>query len=282
MHERVSAARARLRGAGLAAREAELDARLLAQFALGWDAARFATSAHEQEPDQFSAVYETLVSRRERREPLAYITGHREFWGLEIEVSRAVLIPRPETELILEQALPRFADRDAAIDIADVGTGSGCLAVALAHERPRSRVAAIDVAEPALDVARRNAHRHAVSDRIEFVRGDLLDGVDRRFDLIVSNPPYVPLRDRATLQPEVRDHEPEAALFAGDDGLSVIRRLVAQSVTRLKAGGVLVFEFGHGQAAAISELIDRTDGLGLLELVNDLQGIPRVVVAIRL
>jgi release factor glutamine methyltransferase len=281
VHERVAAARARLGDAGLSPAEAELDARLLAQYALGWDAARLAASAGEPEPAGFTAAFEALIVRRAAREPLAYITGRREFWSLDIEVSPAVLIPRPETELIVEHALERFSNRDVPIEIADVGTGSGCLAVALAHERPRSRVLALDVSDSALEVARRNGYRHGVADRIDFARADLLGATNRQFDLIVSNPPYVPDRDRPTLQPEIRDYEPATALFAADDGLSVVRRLVAQSATHLKFGGVLIFEFGYGQADAVTELIRLTNGLVLLELVNDLQGIPRVAAVAR-
>lgn len=279
VHERVAAARARLKSAGIPADDAELDARLLAMFALGWDTARFVVSANQPEPSAFGQQFDTLVARRLAREPLAYITGRREFWGREIEVSPAVLIPRPETELIVEQALKRLPNREAPLDIADVGTGSGCLAIALALERPRSRILAIDVSDPALEVARRNAKRQAVSGQIEFTRGDLLNGVTREFDLIVSNPPYVPERDRSTLQPEVRDHEPPAALFAGTDGLSVIRALAGQAANHLKPHGALIFEFGFGQAGEIRRLISTTVGLALVDLVNDLQAIPRIAVA---
>src|SRR5262245_25568198 len=279
VHERVAKARMRLRDAGITPGEAELDARLLAQSALGWDAAQFAAAPVEPAPAGFGAAYEALVARRANREPLAYILGRREFWSLDFEVSRAVLIPRPETELIIEQALGRFSDRDVSFDVVDVGTGSGCLAVALARELSRARVLATDGSESAPDVARRNARRHRVMDRVEFLRADLLDGVERQFDLIVSNPPYVPDRERQTIQPEIRHYEPELALFAGDDGLRVIRQLAEQSAARLKTGGMLIFEFGYGQADAIKQFVAGIDGLTLLALANDLHGIPRVAVA---
>jgi release factor glutamine methyltransferase len=282
IHARVAKGRERLRHAGIGPEEADLDARLLAQKLLGWDAARFFTSANEPEPDDFAALYERLVARREGREPLAYITGRQEFWGLEFEVSPAVLIPRPETELIVEVALARFPDRHASLEVADVCTGSGCLAVALAHERPGARVVAADVSADALRTARRNADRHGVADRVELVQADVFDGTeDAGADLIVSNPPYVPEGDRVTLQPEVRDHEPPIALFAGEDGLAVIRRLVEQSTGRLKTGGLLIFEFGLGQADAVRALISQRPGLTMLDVKQDLQGIPRTAVACR-
>ena len=282
IHARVAKGRERLRHAGIDPDEADLDARLLAQKLLGWDTARFFTSANGGEPADFAAPYERLVARREGREPLAYITGHQEFWGLEFEVSPAVLIPRPETELIVEAALGRFSDRHAPLAVADVCTGSGCLAVALAHECPGAHVVAGDVSADALRTARRNAERHGVADRIELVQADVFDGSGTgAFDLIVANPPYVPEGDRATLPPEVRDHEPPIALFAGEDGLAIIKRLVEQSTARLKAGGLLIFEFGLGQAGAVRALISQRPGLTMLDVRQDLQGIPRTAVASR-
>jgi release factor glutamine methyltransferase len=282
IHARVATGRERLRHAGISPDEADLDARLLAQKLLGWDTARFFTSANEAEPADFAALYERLVTRREGREPLAYITGRQEFWGLEFEVSPAVLIPRPETELIVEAVLERFPKSHASLEAADVCTGSGCLAVALAHERPGARIVAADVSADALRTARRNADRHRVADRVQLVQADLLDGTgNTAVDLIVSNPPYVPDGDRATLQPEVRDHEPPIALFAGEDGLAIIRRLVHQSTGRLKTGGLLIFEFGVGQADAVRELISQGPILTMLDVKQDLQGIPRTAVARR-
>ena len=286
IHARVASGRERLRRAGIPPEEADLDARLLAQTLLGWDAARFLTLASDAEPADFAALYEPLVARREGREPLAYITGRQEFWGLEFEVSPAVLIPRPETELIVETALERFPDRHASLEAADVCTGSGCLAVVLAHERPGARIVAADVSADALRTAQRNVDRHGVAGRVDLVQADVLDGLDGAagtgaVDLIVSNPPYVPDRDRETLQPEVRDHEPPISLFAGEDGLAIIRRLIDQSSCRLKTGGLLIFEFGIGQADAVRELISQRPGLEVLDVKQDLQGIPRTAVARR-
>ncbi len=281
IHARVAAARHRLREAGIPLDEADLDARLLAEHVLGWDAARFFTSADGPEPDEFAAAYESLVARRARREPLAYITGRQAFWDLVFEVSPAVLIPRPESELIVEAALERFPSPAGALTIVDAATGSGCLAVAIARERPAARAIVTDVSDIALDVARQNASGHGVADRIQFVRGDLLDPVATPVDLIVCNPPYVAEVDRPGLQPEVRDHEPAIALFGGRDGLQIIARLVEQAPRRLVRGGVLIFEFGFGQAERVTELISHTPGLTMIALRPDLQGIPRAAIATR-
>lgn len=276
---RVAAARERLRAAGIPPDEADLDARLLAERILDWDAARYLTHANEEEPDGFDGQFEALIARRAAREPTAYLVGRREFCGLDIQVTPAVLIPRPESELIVEAALEFFPRSGGVLDIADVGTGSGCLAVTLARERPASRIIATDISSEALEVARLNARRLGVASRIDLVETDLLNGVEREFDLIVSNPPYVPERDRPQLQPEVRDYEPARALFAGDDGLSIIRRLIDQVPARLKPEGRLIFEFGFGQADDIRTLLSNTRSMVLLDLRRDLQGIPRVAIA---
>ena len=285
IHTRVAAARETLRQAGIPDAEADLDARLMAQWLLGWDSTRFFTSGDEEPRLTFQPRYDALVARRAAREPMAYLFGGREFWGLMFEVTPAVLIPRPETEIIVEAALQLFPDITAPLEIADVGTGSGCLAVALARERPAARVIATDVSTKGFLVAQQNASRHGVEDRVAFAFGDLLpetigQPVDR-FDLIVSNPPYVPEGDRATLQPEVRDYEPAVALFAGPDGLNVIRRLVPAAAPRLKTSGYLIFEIGYGQDNAVTQLISATPGLKMVGLRNDLQGIPRTVVVQR-
>jgi release factor glutamine methyltransferase len=198
---------------------------------------------------------------------------------LTFEVSPAVLIPRPETELIVEAALELFPDADAPLSIADVCTGSGCLAVALAHERPRATLVATDVSAEALDVARRNGTRLGVSGRVRFLLTDLFRDVEGSFDLIVANPPYVRQGDRVSLQPEVRDHEPAVAIFAQDDGLSIIRGLIEQSAAHLKDDGVLMFEFGFGQDVEVEQLIADAPELTLIGLKRDLQGIARTAVA---
>lgn len=281
IHRHVADARARLGEAGLSTKSAELDARLLAQSALGWTAERFLVSAHEDAPAAFAAAYEALVARRLAREPLAYIVGSREFWGLPFAVSPAVLIPRPETELIVEAALQLFPDVNQALRAADACTGSGCVAVALAHERPAASIVATDISRDALAVAEDNARRHGVSERVSFKHTDMLEGVDGPFDVITGNPPYVAERDRPGLQPEVRDHEPNVALFGGPNGFGLVERLVAEAATRLVDGGYLLFEFGLGQDEQVEALVATTDGLTLVDLRRDLQGIARTAVVRR-
>ena len=282
IHERVAAGRDRLRAAGISSAEADLDARLLAERVLGWNTARFFTDAVEPEPAGFAERYERLIARRQSREPIAYITGRKEFWGLPFLVSPDVLIPRPETEVIVTSALQLFPDVRSVIDVADVCTGSGCIAVALASERPAARIVATDLSPAALKVAEANAAANGVADRIRFHVGDVLDGVDSTFDLIVANPPYVRAPERAILQPEVRDHEPHVALFGGGDGLAIIRRLVPSAAGRLRPGGVLIFEFGFGHDPDVEALILSTPGIELVRLERDLQGIARAAIVRRL
>jgi release factor glutamine methyltransferase len=279
---RVAAGRERLREARISPIECTLDARLLAQHALGWTAERFLTDANGPEPDGFAERFGVLVARRATREPLAYITGFREFWGLELEVTPAVLIPRPATELIVETVLELFRGETTPLTLADVCTGCGCVAIAIAHERRAARVVATDISDTALEVARRNAVRHGVSDRVTFTRTDILDGVDGPFDIIAANPPYVVDGARPALQPEVRDFEPNVALFGGSDGLGLITRLVAEAPSCLRPGGYLIFEFGLGQDVEIEELIENAPHVSLIELRRDLQGIARTAVVQRL
>jgi release factor glutamine methyltransferase len=281
IHARVADARGQLRLHGVSSDEAALDARLLAAFLLGWDSVHFYESAGDAEPPGFEDRYADLISRRASHEPLAYITGRQEFWGLQFEVSPAVLIPRPESELIVESALDLFADPSRALTAADPCTGSGCLAVALACERPAAHIIATDVSGPALEVARRNVTRHGVSARVKCVQADLLATLRGPFDLIVSNPPYVPERLRQALPPEVRDHEPAVALFAGEHGLDIMRRLVTQAAVALAPGGMLIFECGMGQSDEVIRLIDETGGVRLLDMRRDLQGIPRTAIVRR-
>jgi len=277
----VAEARGRFREAGLSSKGAELDARLLAQFALGWSAERFITSAHEGEPPEFASRYEALVARRIQREPLAYIVGQQEFWGLPIEVSPAVLIPRSETELIVEVVLELCPHVNGIVTVADLCTGSGNVAVAIATERPAARITATDISQVALDVARQNARRLGVAGRIDFRCTDLLDGLQGPFDVITCNPPYVAERDRPGLQPEVRDHEPDVALFGGSDGFHLVERLVRDAAGYLRPGGHLLFEFGLGQDDRVESLVAETAELRLVELRRDLQGIARTAVVER-
>jgi release factor glutamine methyltransferase len=280
LHERISTARDDLVRAGLTPDDAAFDAELLARHALGWDRATLFTRAAERPPIGFAERYADLVVRRATREPVALITGHREFWGLDFEVTRDVLIPRPETELIVECALEHGRGPNASGWIVDVGTGSGCIAVALATELRHANVLAIDTSRAALIVASQNAARHGVAGRVRCVRANLLDAVAGPVDLIVSNPPYVPVEDAATLQPEVARYEPPAALFADEHGLAIVRTLFETAAARLAAGGLLVVEFGFGQDERVRALAD-ANGWSVVTLAPDLQGIPRVAVLTR-
>lgn len=277
LHERLAEARTVLMQAGIAADEAALDVEVLARHVLDCDRATLLTRARDPLPSAFNRLFRALVARRRSREPVAYIVGHREFWGLEFDVTPSVLIPRPETELIVEEALASLPRRDAVRHIIDVGTGSGCLAVALAVEFPAARITATDTSPDALAVAHRNAERHNTLGRVTIVGADLLEGVPAAADLIVSNPPYVSARDAATLPPEVGRYEPSSALYAGEDGLDVIRRLFASAPQHLAPGGPLIVEFGFGQDAAVREIAQRT-GWTVVRMRSDLQGIARVAV----
>ena len=280
IHDLVLGARNRFVNAGISTGLAALDAEVLARQVLGWDRARFLTDRNEAATSGFLLRYEPLVARRERREPVSYILGTREFWGLPFEVGPDVLIPRHETEFIIEEALALVA-RDSHPVIADVGTGSGCIGICLAREIPGARVIATDLSPHALEVARRNAVRHDVIERITFVETSFLDGIDEGVDLIVSNPPYVPSVSRPGLIPEVRDYEPSVALFGGEDGLSGLRSVLDASASKLAPGGWLVMEFGCGQDDCVTDLVRNASGLDLVKIRRDLQDIPRTVVCRR-
>lgn len=280
IHDLVQGARDRFMNAGISANLAALDAEVLARQVLGWDRARFLTDRNEKATSVFLLNYEPLVARRERREPVSYILGTREFWGVDFEVGPDVLIPRHETELIVEETIA-LVGRDARPRIIDVGTGSGCIAVALAREIPGAHIVATDVSPRALDVARRNAARHGVLDRITFVETSFLDGIEEGADLIVSNPPYVPAISELGLTPEVRDYEPPVAVFAGADGLEGVRSVLRGARATLAPGGWLVMEFGCGQDDCVTALVRETAGLDLVKIRHDLQDIPRTVICRR-
>ena len=230
---------------------------------------------NEREQEAFAAA----VARRVQGEPIQYIIGMQEFYGLALAVSPAVLIPRPETELLVEAVLDRLP-LDGALRIADVGTGSGAIAIAIAWHLREARITAIDRSREALAVARRNAQAHGVAGQIEFVESDLLSGVaaGATFDAVLSNPPYVPEGDRAGLERQVREFEPAMALFAGADGMAVYDRLLPQAWACLRPGGLLALEIGAGQREAIAA---RLRDWRAVQFLKDLRGIPRTVVARR-
>ena len=230
-------------------------------------------------PQHFERFRE-LILRRSAGEPLQYITCHQSFFGLDFEVEKGVLIPRPETELLVETALELLKTSPVQTTICDVGTGSGCIAVTILHEQPDAHGVAIDISAAALEVAQRNAQYHGVSQRLAFVRSDCFSDLppsSSPFDLIASNPPYVAEGEISGLQREVRNHEPVEALAGGPDGLAVVRRLLVESRTFLRVGGHLLIEIGFNQAENVEKMIDRR-AWKLIGIQPDLQGIPRVVV----
>jgi release factor glutamine methyltransferase len=230
------------------------------------------------------AAYANTIRRRLNHEPIQYITGQQEFYGLLLKVTPAVLIPRPETELLVETVLNRLP-ANQPLKIADIGTGSGAIAIALAAHLPHADITALDISPEALAIAAANAREHNVAHRIHFLQSDLLSALAHNephaestpgFDAIVSNPPYIPESDRAGLHPQVRDHEPAAALFAGPDGLNLYRRLIPHAHSALKPNGLLALEIGHGQRETIAVLLQTWHQVSF---VNDLQQIPRVALA---
>jgi len=305
-----------------------LAAELLLLHVLGRDRTWIYAHPEQEISAADAARYFELIARRASGEPTQHLTGKQEFWGLELEVTPDVLIPRPETEHVIEVALDRLAVRELragrkqtftgeGLQIADIGTGSGCIAIALAKELHQAMIYATDISCAALAVARRNATRHGVSDRIHFIESNLLDGRGVRraastapsvvgaqhaapllgnvatgsegespitrhglhsFDLIVSNPPYVGRCEAATLMREVRDHEPEIALYGGEEGYELYAGLITQAAAHLKPGGILVLELGHNSLPAVQPLLDAPTWTNV-GVTNDLAGIPRVLAA---
>lgn len=275
LYERLAAAREQLVRADIDPREAAIDVDVYARAILKWDRARILLHHLDPVPDQLEPTFSAWLARRERFEPTAYIVGEREFWGLDFLVTPAVLIPRPETELVVEEAVARAKGR--RVRFADIGTGSGCIAVAVAHEVPDLEGVATDISAAAVEVAQANAHRHDVAGRLEFVCTSYLDGVTGVFDLIAANPPYVRDVDRRGLAPGVLQ-EPHVALFGGDDGLRHIEAVLAAAATRLRPGGWLIMEFGFGQEDDVRALAQRQAELTIHGVRADLQGLARTVI----
>jgi release factor glutamine methyltransferase len=254
----------------------ELDARILIGHALGLNHAGVAAAEKQELSDSAALQIEALAARRLAREPVARILGAKEFWGLAFKVTPAVLVPRPETETVVELALS-LVDRAAALSIADLGTGSGAILLALLSELPNARGIGIDIAPDALDVARTNAQRLGLADRVDFVLCDFA-AVEGAFDLVMSNPPYIASGEIATLAPEVRDHDPHHALDGGADGLAAYRTIATIAPRLLRAAGRFVVEIGAGQEQAVSQLFGQS-GLAMTGARHDLAGIPRVLCA---
>jgi release factor glutamine methyltransferase len=270
--EALQAARARL---AATSRNPRRDAEVLLAHVLRCDQAALLTHPERLLSATESDQLENFLNRRLASEPMQYITGSQEFFSLLFEVTPAVLIPRPETEHLVEAALEHIGGE--AVRILDVGTGSGAIAVSLAHARPQSHLTAVDLSPAALEVARRNAQRHGVLDRVTFLQSNLLatvDGAD--FDVVVSNPPYI--AEGEVLEPQVSNFEPHPALYAGPTGLEVYERLIPEARKVLKPGGWLLLEIGFGQQPAVEALLR---GWRSVSVVHDLQGIPRVVQAMK-
>ena len=274
--DRLAQARAQLVEAGIAPADAAIDVDLYARTLLGWDKARLLAEQKTARADMLGPRFAEWIERRGRREPSAYIVGVREFWGLDFRVTPDVLIPRPETEFIVEESLPLLRGLDAP-RVADIGTGSGILAVSLAVEIPRAAIVASDISASALAVARINAAAYGVADRISFVTTSYLDGVPGPFDVIVSNPPYVKDGDKPALSRDVR-HEPEVALFGGADGLHHVAAVLDTAARMLVPGGWLLMEFGYGQEDDVRALAAARPPLRLDRIRDDLQGIARTAI----
>jgi release factor glutamine methyltransferase len=256
--------------------DASLEAQVLLAHALGLDRSHLLANLNENVARDSAAAFEQLVHRRVAREPLAYIVGMREFYGIAIACSPAALIPRPETELLVGLALDEIERRGRNARACDVGTGSGAIAIAIAMHERRTRVVATDASDSALRLARQNASRHGVADRIDFVRTDLCAGLGR-FDVIVANLPYVSAEEWRTLEPELRDHEPRRALVGGPGGAEIVERLLREAPAHLSGSGVVAVEIGATQGDRIMTVAREAFPQARIELMRDLAGLDRVV-----
>ncbi|HEY3347778.1 MAG TPA: peptide chain release factor N(5)-glutamine methyltransferase [Nitrospirota bacterium] len=279
--ELLARARATLSAAGL--EESGLDAEVLLAKATGKTRTGLIASINLPVGAEAQAVFEGMVARRANREPLQYITGHQEFFGLDFEVGPGVLVPRPETELIIEEAglLLKGLDRPLA---ADIGTGSGCIAVSIAVSVPDAEVYATEISGAALGFARRNIEKHGAGGRVRLLEGDLFGpltglGLEGKFDLIASNPPYIPSAEVLKLMPEVRDWEPAGALDGGPDGLDAVRRLINEAPKWLKPGGCLLVEIGFDQSDAVRDLVESSGSLFFKKYLKDFANYNRILVA---
>ena len=269
-------------GADALSREAisspERESSLLLRHVLNRDAAFMYAHPDHRLNAMESILFKAVIKRRASHEPYQYIVGKQEFFGLEFEVNPNVLIPRPETEVLVENAIEEFRDRDS-FRICEVGVGSGCISVSLLISLPHASAIGADISEVALEVAERNAVRHRVLERLELIKSDVFENVGATpFDLIVSNPPYVPTRDLESLQNEVKDHEPGSALFGGEDGLDVVRRVVTEAPKYMKPKGFILMEIGWDQSDPVNDLFDPSLW-SEVRFLSDLQGIPRIVKA---
>jgi len=277
--ECVGSGTTQLMTAGLPSSEAKLDSEVLARHVLGWNRTEYLTFRARAASRTFIEKFETLLDRRSRREPVSQILGYREFWGLRFGVSKAVLTPRPETEFLVEEVITIATHQNVPdVTIFEIGTGSGCISIALAKELPQARIIATDVSEDALMMANKNSSAHNTGEKISWLQTSYLENVQGLADFIVSNPPYIPESSASQLLPEVRNHEPEIALYSGKDGLNFIRKLLDLSSHRLVKGGHLLFEFGLGQETAINKIAAEHPQLSILKIRRDYQDIPRIAI----
>jgi release factor glutamine methyltransferase len=265
---------------------ARLDGEVLLAHIIGKDRVWLITHRDDVLDAEGQRDFDEALRRRTKREPLQYLIGNQEFWGLAFNVTPDVLIPRPETELIVEAALSIAQDRNRQVRIIDLCTGSGCIAVSLAKELTAAHVIATDASERALAVARENSRNHGTAGRIRYLEGDLFDPLDEldirsQVDIIVANPPYIRAGDLPALQPEVKDYEPLMALIAGPEGTEMAKRIIYIAPEYLKKNGALIMEMGLGQAKALTRMIDATCAYGKPEILRDLAGIDRVIIAKR-
>lgn len=275
--------RTRLQEAGIDT--PRLDAEVLLMEALGWSREDLCRNPEGELSEAQAQRFESLVSRRLQAEPVAYVTGTQEFWSLDFRVTPDVLIPRPETEHLVEIVVAFLASRPGPCRVLEIGTGSGAVAVCLARECAEAEIWATDVSAPALDVARDNASRHGVDGKIQWLRGDLfapVQGLAGWFDVLVSNPPYVPGGEIGGLRRDVRDWEPLLALDGGADGMDFYRRFASEGARHLREGGLLAVEVGVEQGATVSRLFDAQAELGRIRVRQDYAGLPRVVTAERI
>ena len=273
--EALSETATRLLKAGID--DPRLEAEVLLRHALGVDREELFARLQEPLALELQALYEALVDRRLEHEPTAYIIGHKEFFGLDFACSPAALIPRPETELLVETAIEQLHARGSVLAV-DVGTGSGAIAVSLATHLPQARVIATDISDKALALGRRNALAHCVASQIEFVRGSLLEHLSGRFDLIAANLPYIPSQTYNSLPPGIREHEPEAALRAGRRGTALIEAMLSQAVDHLAPGGVLLAEHAWNQGRRLREAATGHFPTADIETRRDLAGLERLLV----
>ena len=255
---------------------ARVDARLLLAHAMGITPSQILTTSHPPTEAQLQN-YDALIARRAAHEPVAYIIGHKEYWSLDFEVGPGVLIPRPDTETLVTQALAEFPHRNAALNVLDLGTGSGAILLSFLHERSHARGLGIEQSQEAMIWARKNIARLGMEDRVTLQGDDWLMLGEGQFDVIFSNPPYIPSADIAALEPDVRDYEPRAALDGGKDGLDAYRTLAPIIAKRLKPDGKALLEIGQGQEGKVPSIMAAA-GLETLRVHPDLAGIPRCVV----